>query len=196
MNWTANERWPDGASLDCVQTNRFYAGLEASHGNIYFTSFFTLYFNGRSSFGSSIIAAAFFLPALPVPATARTYTVTSETDAPGSLAAGDGVCSAIVSATFVGDPPVLSFKFGCTLRATLMEDAFDNAATTINFAAGMAGKTINWPTANGALVLNSDDTAIDGELDGNQATWEVTIDGSALATSTWVLVIKGSYGEN
>jgi hypothetical protein len=149
---------------------------------------------GARFLAAALIAAAFFLPALPAQAATKTYTVTSETDAP-DITPGDGICSAIVSASFVGNPPVLSFKFGCTLRAALMEDAADNAATTINFAAGMAGKTIHLTTANGALALNSDDTALNGEIDGNPATWDVTIDGSALAGASPVFLIKGSYAE-
>ena len=147
---------------------------------------------GARFLAAALITAAFFLPALPAQAATKTYTVTAEIDAP-DITPGDGLCSAIVSATFVGNPPVLSFKFGCTLRAALMEDAVDNAATTINFAAGMAGKTIELKEANGSLVLNSDDTEINGEVDGDPTTWDVTIDGSMLPGDKPILLIKGSY---
>jgi hypothetical protein len=49
---TADERLPDGASLDWVQNERIlYAGREASHGNLYFTISITGFINGRSFFG-------------------------------------------------------------------------------------------------------------------------------------------------
>ena len=79
---------------------------------------------GARFLATALIAAAFFLPALPVQAATKTYTVTAESDAP-DITPGDGLCSAVVSATVVGNAPVLSFKFRCRLRPSLMEDACD-----------------------------------------------------------------------